>query len=83
MIKCSVPGGLRRCGGQGDLLAGSIATFLAWARFKDPSTHLSAALGACTLIKTVSARAFKENGRSTLATDMIPLLGRTFRELYE
>jgi ATP-dependent NAD(P)H-hydrate dehydratase len=26
------PGSLRRCGGQGDVLAGTIGTFLAWAR---------------------------------------------------
>jgi len=28
---CDAPGMPRRCGGQGDVLAGSLATFLAWA----------------------------------------------------
>ena len=30
-LVCDEPGSPRRCGGQGDVLAGSIATFLAWA----------------------------------------------------
>lgn len=29
-IKCSEAGGLRRCGGIGDILSGTIGTFLAW-----------------------------------------------------
>ncbi|KAJ3287333.1 hypothetical protein HK104_008649, partial [Borealophlyctis nickersoniae] len=30
VITCDAPGSPRRCGGQGDLLSGSLATFLAW-----------------------------------------------------
>ena len=30
-LVCDEPGSPRRCGGQGDVLAGAIATFLAWA----------------------------------------------------
>ena len=30
-LVCDEPGSPRRCGGQGDVLAGCIATFLAWA----------------------------------------------------
>ena len=29
----NVPGGLKRCGGQGDILSGTVATFLAWGKF--------------------------------------------------
>ena len=29
---CDLPGNPRRCGGQGDILAGMLATFLAWAK---------------------------------------------------
>ena len=31
ILECDEPGTPRRCGGQGDLLAGSLATFLAWS----------------------------------------------------
>lgn len=31
-LTCDVPGGLKRSGGQGDTLTGSLATFLAWRR---------------------------------------------------
>ncbi|KAJ3043579.1 hypothetical protein HDV00_004679 [Rhizophlyctis rosea] len=32
VVICDNPGSPRRCGGQGDLLSGSIATFLAWGK---------------------------------------------------
>ena len=32
MQYCDIEGGLKRCGGQGDLLSGSLGTFLAWAK---------------------------------------------------
>lgn len=31
ILHVSEPGGLKRCGGQGDILTGSLSTFLAWA----------------------------------------------------
>ncbi|KAG2423692.1 hypothetical protein HXX76_015082 [Chlamydomonas incerta] len=31
LLECKDPGALRRCGGQGDVLAGTIAAFLCWA----------------------------------------------------
>lgn len=31
-VVCDVEGGLKRCGGQGDLLSGMLGTFLAWAK---------------------------------------------------
>lgn len=40
LLRCGMFGSPRRCGGQGDILCGSIATFLAWAaglRHKDTS----------------------------------------------
>jgi NAD(P)H-hydrate repair Nnr-like enzyme with NAD(P)H-hydrate dehydratase domain len=53
---CSTPGSLRRIGGQGDIMAGCIATFLAWAKIytRNPDNqpleysigHLSAFGGA-------------------------------------
>ena len=30
ILKNSIPGGLKRCGGQGDILSGSVGVLLAW-----------------------------------------------------
>lgn len=32
VLRCETEGGLRRVGGQGDILSGTIATFLAWGK---------------------------------------------------
>jgi ATP-dependent NAD(P)H-hydrate dehydratase len=32
VVEVDVPGGLKRCGGQGDLLSGAVGTFLAWGK---------------------------------------------------
>ncbi len=32
LVKVDTPGGLKRCGGQGDVLSGSVGAFLAWGR---------------------------------------------------
>jgi ATP-dependent NAD(P)H-hydrate dehydratase len=35
-VVVDVPGGLKRCGGQGDILTGTVATALAWGKcFED------------------------------------------------
>lgn len=69
---CATLGSLRRIGGQGDIMAGSIATFLAWGRIyaRDPDNsplehdfgHLSAFAGA-TLMRSSAFEAFKRKGR--------------------
>ena len=40
ILECQEPGCLKRCGGQGDVLAGSIATFAGWARAAETSGRL-------------------------------------------
>ena len=32
VVKVDQPGGLKRCGGQGDILSGAVGTFLAWGK---------------------------------------------------
>jgi NAD(P)H-hydrate repair Nnr-like enzyme with NAD(P)H-hydrate dehydratase domain len=32
VLKCDEQGGLKRCGGQGDILSGQIGTMLAWSK---------------------------------------------------
>lgn len=32
VVEVDIPGGLKRCGGQGDILSGAVGTFLAWGK---------------------------------------------------
>lgn len=86
----------RRCGGQGDLLSGSIATFLNWTiatknmiddeNIKPIDKMLLASSLSCfaasLLVRTCNAKAFQIKGRSMLATDMIEQIHEAFTELY-
>ncbi|XP_034829800.1 ATP-dependent (S)-NAD(P)H-hydrate dehydratase [Maniola hyperantus] len=84
----------RRCGGQGDLLSGSIATFLHWTLadsdkldigIQTDKSLLASSLScfaASTLIRSCNTKAFQEKGRSMLATDMIEHIHGAFKDLY-
>lgn len=84
----------RRCGGQGDLLAGSLATFLHWTltnqdkiTFDTREDKCLAAASiscyvACCLIRLCNEKAFQEKGRSMLASDMIEYIHESFEELF-
>lgn len=77
-------GSARRCGGQGDLLSGSIATFLHWTiRHGEREPVKVAAAAACVLVKEYNRRAFVEKGRSMTASDMIEKIHVTFEDLFE
>lgn len=80
VLECTEPGAPRRCGGQGDVLAGSTAVFAAWAqRGAAPLQH--AALAACTLVRATAARTFAVKRRSMVAGDLLPELGPTFESI--
>ena len=32
LVTVDIPGGLKRCGGQGDILSGAVGTFMAWGK---------------------------------------------------
>ncbi|XP_060039759.1 ATP-dependent (S)-NAD(P)H-hydrate dehydratase isoform X2 [Erinaceus europaeus] len=89
VLVCDQEGSLRRCGGQGDILAGSLGVLLHWALLAGPqktngsSPPLLAALGACALTRRCSLRAFQKHGRATTASDMVAELGPAFHELFE
>lgn len=89
VVFCIEGGSPRRCGGQGDLLSGSIATFYAWAlnaevrKVHSWSPAIIAAYGGCRLARECSKRAFSKNGRSALTTDMIEEISASFGFLYE
>ena len=91
-------GSPRRCGGQGDILSGCIATFLSWGskgdypsswpdddfplRRKATSWKAVAAYAGCHLTREASRRAFAKRGRAMLCTDLVDEIGPSFSELF-
>uniref|UniRef100_A0A7C9DYR5 ATP-dependent (S)-NAD(P)H-hydrate dehydratase n=1 Tax=Opuntia streptacantha TaxID=393608 RepID=A0A7C9DYR5_OPUST len=90
---CSVSifGSPRRCGGQGDILSGSVAVFLSWARHcisaegdldtRSMNPTVLGCVAASALLRKAASMAFKNNKRSTLTTDIIECLGRSLEEI--
>lgn len=80
---CDFKGGLKRSGGQGDTLTGSLGTFLAWRQIyheglwdtgenkmsRDESL-LAAAFAGSAITRECSRKAFEKNGRSLQASDL-------------
>ncbi|XP_046520411.1 ATP-dependent (S)-NAD(P)H-hydrate dehydratase isoform X5 [Equus quagga] len=89
VLECSQEGSSRRCGGQGDLLSGSLGVLVHWALLAGPektdgfSPLLVAAFGACSLTRQCSHQAFQKHGRSTTTTDMVAEVGPAFARLFE
>ena len=95
-IECDEPGCLKRCGGQGDVLAGSIATFAGWARAAEragrlpapaagaispqPTSPMLAAYAGCLLTRRFAKAAFAKHKRSMTAPDLIEQIGDVFEE---
>ena len=90
VLENSEPGCLKRCGGQGDVLAGSIATMLAWARAAEMQGRLPsnapapaptlAAYTACMLTRRFARAAFARHKRSMTAPDLIDEIGEVFED---
>ena len=87
VVQCPSGGSNRRCGGQGDLLAGAIATFYHWGlNFKNPESEINdnpavlACYAASFLIKRCNVLAFEKYGRSLTAEDMIGFIGKCINE---
>ncbi|CCI46129.1 unnamed protein product [Albugo candida] len=80
----------RRCGGQGDIMSGCIATFAAWAKNVEsdgvmqgsPNPYLLAAYAGSLLTRMSSFQAYQASGRSMLATDVIECIGKMFSECF-
>ncbi|RDB23663.1 ATP-dependent (S)-NAD(P)H-hydrate dehydratase [Hypsizygus marmoreus] len=94
-VEVDVEGGLKRCGGQGDVLSGTVGTFLAWGKcyedgaFGDQTKKipisrmpLLAAVGGSMVTRTASRRAFNKEGRGVVTEDMIPEIGKSFAEVF-
>ncbi|XP_071847249.1 ATP-dependent (S)-NAD(P)H-hydrate dehydratase-like [Apostichopus japonicus] len=96
VIVCASKGSPRRCGGQGDILSGTMGVFNFWAHqassqanqtndyilssFGPPSC---AAYAACLLTKRSSHLAFAEHKRSMSTTDVLAKVPQAFSEQYE
>ncbi|KAL4072797.1 Ribokinase-like protein [Scleroderma yunnanense] len=91
VIEVDVEGGLKRCGGQGDVLSGAVGTMLAWGKcyeggaFGDQSIPASripilAAVGGSMVTRSSSKLAFKVEGRGLVTEDIIPYVAKAFVE---
>ncbi|KAI3537074.1 carbohydrate kinase [Colletotrichum filicis] len=88
-------GGLKRSGGQGDTLTGSIATFLGWRHAyleglwdrggettKQDELVRLAAFGGSAITRECSRRAFLKKGRSLQASDLTDEVHGAFMTLF-
>ncbi|KAG1676106.1 ATP-dependent (S)-NAD(P)H-hydrate dehydratase [Nymphon striatum] len=93
IIECNAEGSPRRCGGQGDLLSGSLGVFIHWARkaMRTEVKHqllshygptMTAAYAAALFTRKCNHLAFLEKGRSTLTSDMVNKICLAFHNLY-
>ncbi|KAG2492620.1 hypothetical protein HYH03_009036 [Edaphochlamys debaryana] len=96
---CNASGGAKRCGSQGDILAGTIATFIAWTlAFLDSARQSAevevvilpeinpmvlASYGACLVTRTAAAYAFAARKRAMAASDMLSQLGSAMEMLFD
>ncbi|XP_048521919.1 uncharacterized protein LOC109537018 isoform X5 [Dendroctonus ponderosae] len=81
-IQISGGGSGRRCGGQGDMLGGTMSTFLVWALEKNWQPAV-ACYAASKLTRDCNSKGFAKYGRSMVVTDMIHELPGVFRENFE
>lgn len=70
-INESLVGSIKRCGGQGDLLAGSLGIFLYWSKTPNSIPKPQGAINACILIRRLSGLCFGKYGRSLLTSDIL------------
>lgn len=93
-LTVDLKGGLKRSGGQGDTLTGSIATFLGWRKayhdkiwdtkgdFKPEETIALAVFGGASITRECSRLAFAKRGRSLQASDLTEEVHTAFMNIY-
>ncbi|CAH8503796.1 unnamed protein product [Schistosoma turkestanicum] len=88
-VQCVDQGSPRRCGGQGDILSGTMSVFNYW--FHQPKDNnqsllstatIGAAFAACSLTRRCSQLAYTKYGRSMITTDMLPEIHHAFEQLF-
>ncbi|XP_072332110.1 ATP-dependent (S)-NAD(P)H-hydrate dehydratase isoform X2 [Scyliorhinus torazame] len=89
VLVCSQQGSGRRCGGQGDLLSGSLGVLTHWAfaageeKTDGLNPTLVAAFGACALTRQCNHQAFQKYQRSMTTSDMIAEISTAFNKLFD
>jgi ATP-dependent NAD(P)H-hydrate dehydratase len=84
-------GSLKRCGGIGDILTGTIGTFSYWCNMNvndslnenEVSHNMIACYIASVFVKECSRIAFEKFHRSVLAVDIIEQIAQTFYEMFD
>ncbi|KAF8448915.1 Ribokinase-like protein [Boletus edulis BED1] len=93
VVEVDVEGGLKRCGGQGDVLSGCVGAMLAWGKCYEEGAYgnhslpvsrlpILAAVGGSMVTRTSSRMAFQVEGRGLVTQDMIPHLAKAFAEMF-
>ncbi|CAN1193157.1 ATP-dependent (S)-NAD(P)H-hydrate dehydratase [Linum perenne] len=88
----SIYGSPRRCGGQGDILSGSVAVFLSWARqqilggegplsVSPTNPAILGCIAGSALLRRAASLAFENRKRSTLTSDIIECLGKSLEDI--
>lgn len=91
VTQVSTFGSPRRCGGQGDILSGSVAVFTSWARYfilsneqpteKRVNPMTLGCIAGSLLLRKAASLAFEKNKRSTVTTDIIEFLGKSLEDI--
>lgn len=91
ILTVDAEGGLKRCGGQGDILAGCLGTFAGWCKIYEEEVKegvekerllLLAGYGAALTARTCSRLAYAKRKRAMLADDLLPEVGNAYEELW-
>ncbi|CAL4984707.1 unnamed protein product [Urochloa decumbens] len=91
VTQVSTFGSPRRCGGQGDILSGSVAVFTSWARHfimsneepkeKRVNPMTLGCIAGSLLLRKAASLAFEKSKRSTVTTDIIEFLGKSLEDI--
>jgi ATP-dependent NAD(P)H-hydrate dehydratase len=83
------PSALKRCGGQGDVLCGSLGTLSSFAsRYKGEENEIQnsmllASIGGCLLTRRASFLAFSSKKRALVTPDILEYIGEAFEQTLE
>ena len=87
-VKISKGNSPRRCGGLGDILAGTLAVFQHWfnllqtdSQDQDNLMRLKACEASCILVRLASLKAYYEKGRGMTAPDVVEILSKVIQEI--
>ncbi|KNA21544.1 hypothetical protein SOVF_042040 [Spinacia oleracea] len=92
VFSVSISGSPRRCGGQGDILSGTVAVFLSWARqhvllaeedlgIRTMNPTVIGCVAGSALLRKAASITFQNKKRATLTSDIIEYLGMSLDEI--